>query len=205
MDIINLCLKTPNLGIILYFLIFVVIIPLILYSNSMDIIKYYLPMLVVIAHLLSKVGDPLIFGNLYKLNPDNLTSKVSTHIINIVALIGILWQIKKYNVKNIIFFGISLIVIVFVLSRNVLYYMLDYIDTKITKQYKYNWPLLIAGLVYIIILLVLQYGMVLISSKLIIDDNTSYSILDNSNNKTTKFLKKMSLNNINSLNNRLRK
>jgi hypothetical protein len=205
MDVLNLCLKTPNLGIILYFLIFVIIIPIILYSNSTDIIKYYLPMLVVIAHLLSKVGDSYIFGNLYNLKPDNTASKVSTHIINIVALIGVLWQIKNYNVKNMILFGISLLIIVFVLSRNVLDYMLDYIDTKITKQYKYNWPLLIVGLVYIIILLVLQYGMVIISSKLIIDDNTSYSMLDNSNNKTTKFLKKMSLNNINSLNNRLRK
>ena len=65
MDIVNICLKTPNLGIILYFLIFLILIPMILYSNSIDIIKYYIPMLVVIANLLSKIGSPQIFGNLY--------------------------------------------------------------------------------------------------------------------------------------------
>ena len=73
MDFLNLCLKIPNLGILLYYLIFVVIIPYVLISNqSLAVLKFYMPMMVAFAHLLNRVGDSKIFGNLYELQPKNM-------------------------------------------------------------------------------------------------------------------------------------
>ena len=70
MDLVNLCLKIPNLGILIYYLIFIVIIPYVLiYSQNIGILKYYMTMMVAFAHLLTRVGDPKLFGSLYQLNP----------------------------------------------------------------------------------------------------------------------------------------
>ena len=67
MDLVNLCLKIPNLGILLYYLIFIVIIPYILiYSNKIHLLKMYMPLMVAFAHLLTRIGDPALFENLYK-------------------------------------------------------------------------------------------------------------------------------------------
>ena len=47
MNLVSLCLKIPNLGILIFYLIFVVILPYILVLNgSTEVLKYYLPMLV---------------------------------------------------------------------------------------------------------------------------------------------------------------
>tara|TARA_B110001469_G_C9639807_1_gene321547 strand:- start:296 stop:865 length:570 start_codon:yes stop_codon:yes gene_type:complete len=189
-------MKIPNIGLIIYYSVFIFIIPVILFLKSKMILKYYIPMIVVIAHLLSLVGDNKIFLNLYSLEHTTLTSQISTYIINIIALLGILWQIKDYTLKNKLFTGMFLLVIVFVLSRTLLKHILDYVSTKLDDEYRYNWPLLFVGLLYIIVLLVIQYAM----------NHISYKFIDERNNinKTQQFVKNFDLANINSFNNKLR-
>lgn len=196
MNISNLFMKIPNIGLIIYYSVFIFIIPVILFLKSKMILKYYIPMIVVIAHLLSLVGDNKIFLNLYSLEHTTLTSQISTYIINIIALLGILWQIKDYTLKNKLFTGMFLLVIVFVLSRTLLKHILDYVSTKLDDEYRYNWPLLFVGLLYIIVLLVIQYAM----------NHISYKFIDERNNinKTQQFVKNFDLANINSFNNKLR-
>ena len=66
MNLLNLCLRIPNLGILLFFLIFIVIIPYILIlNNSIIVLKFYLPMLVAFANLLTIAGKKEIFEDLY--------------------------------------------------------------------------------------------------------------------------------------------
>ena len=167
MNLINLCLRIPNLGIILYYLIFVVIIPYMLVSNaSLDILKYYMPLMVAFANLLTLSGHDKLFGNLYQLKPKNFVAFVSTNFINLFALFGILWQCIDYsskdknNVTRSIIYGTVLFVIVFPFSRDGLKYVLDQIDYYLKKKtnmtYDYNWHLLAFGLLYIIFLLGLQ-------------------------------------------------
>ena len=67
MNLLNLCLRIPNLGILLYFLFFIVLIPYILIANSsLQILKYYMPLMVAFAHMLSLSGHSKLFGNLYE-------------------------------------------------------------------------------------------------------------------------------------------
>jgi len=198
MNLSELCMKIPNIGLIIYYVIFIILIPLILFLNSKMILKYYLPMTLVIAHLLSLIGNKKIFGNLYTLEHNTLISKISTYVINIIALLGILWQIKDYTLMNMLFTGILLLIIVFVFSRSLLKNIIQHVDNKLDEDedYDYKWSLLVVGLVYIILLLGIQYSMVKLSHK----------FFDERNNitKTQQFLKNFDLANINSFNNKLR-
>ena len=167
MNLINLCLRIPNLGIILYYLIFVVIIPYILVANAnLDILKYYMPLMVGFANLLTLSGDKKLFGNLYQLQPTNFVGFVSTNFINLFALFGILWQCIDYsnnnngNITKSIVYGTVLFVIIFPFSRQGLKFVVDHVDfymrEKTKMKYEYNWHMLTFGLLYIIFLLGLQ-------------------------------------------------
>ena len=167
MNLLNLCLRIPNLGIILYYLFFVVIIPYILIANhSMALLKYYMPFMVAFAHMLSLSGHKKLFGNLYELKPTNFVAFVSTNFINVFALFGILWQCIDYSqtktssLPRAVIYGIVLFMIVFPMSRHGLKFVLDNVDyymrVKNKSDFKYNWHLIVFGLLYIIFLLGLQ-------------------------------------------------
>ena len=99
MELVNLCLKIPNLGILVFYLIFIVIIPFaIIASRQLSILKYYLPILVALAHLLTYAGPSKLFENLYVLKPNNFVSFISSNFINLLTLYGIIWQcLENYN------------------------------------------------------------------------------------------------------------
>jgi hypothetical protein len=167
MNLVSLCLKIPNLGILIFYLIFVVILPYILVLNgSTDILKFYLPMLVAFANLLSKVGNRKIFENLYDLHPDNFVSFLSSNFINLFALFGILWQCLEYSktsngtVTKAVIYGTILFIIAFPFARNGLTFVLDHVDFYLREKtdltYRHNWHLLVFGLLYIIFLLGIQ-------------------------------------------------
>ena len=141
MNLVSLCLKIPNLGILIFYLIFIVIIPYILVLNgSTEILKYYLPMLVAFANLLSKVGNRKIFENLYDLQPDNFVSFLSSNFINLFALFGILWQCLEYSktsngtVTKAVIYGVVLFIIAFPFARNGLTFVLDHVDFYLREK-----------------------------------------------------------------------
>jgi len=167
MNLVNLCLRIPNLGILIFFLIFIVIIPYLLVLNkSIIVLKFYLPMLVAFANLLSRSGNKQIFENLYDLNPNNFVSFLSSNFINLFALFGILWQCLEYSktrngtVTKAVIYGTILFIIAFPFARNGLVFVLNnvdfYLKEKTQLTYKYNWHILVFGLLYIIFLLGLQ-------------------------------------------------
>ena len=166
MNLVSLCLKIPNLGILLFYLIFIVIIPYLLIMNkSLTVLKFYLPMLVAFANLLSQVGNEKIFKNLYSLRPDNFVCFLSSNFINLFALFGILWQCLEYskstgNVTQAVIYGAMLFIIAFPFARNGLNFVLENVDYYLREKteltYEYNWHLLVFGLLYIIFLLGFQ-------------------------------------------------
>lgn len=167
MNLVSLCLKIPNLGILVFYLIFIVIIPYLLILNkNLSVLKYYLPMLIAFANLLSHVGDEKIFKNLYSLKPDNFVCFLSSNFINLFALFGILWQCLEYsksrdgNVTKAVIYGAMLFIIAFPFARNGLVFVLENVDYYLRKKteltYEYNWHLLVFGLLYIIFLLGFQ-------------------------------------------------
>lgn len=167
MDLLNLCMRIPNLGILIFYLIFVIIIPyMLIASNSNDILKYYMPLLIAFANLLTLSGDKRVFGNLYQLQPDNFVAFISTNFINLFALFGILWQClehsKKYNIDITlsVIYGAVLFIIAFPMARQGMAFILTHVDKYMRKttdlKYNYNWHLITFGLLYIIFLLGLQ-------------------------------------------------
>jgi len=167
MNLLNLCLRIPNLGIIIFYLFFVVAIPYVLIANhSMGVLKYYMPLMVAFAHMLSLSGHKKLFGNLYELKPKNFVAFISTNFINLFALFGILWQCIDYSrstsngLARAVIYGIILFVIVFPMSRQGLKFVLDNVDLYMRKKsdlsFEYNWHLFVFGLIYIIFLLGLQ-------------------------------------------------
>ena len=166
MNLVSLCLRIPNLGILLFYLIFIVIIPyLLILNNSLTVLKFYLPMLVAFANLLSQVGDEKIFKNLYSLKPDNFVCFLSSNFINLFALFGILWQCLEYskatgNTTRAVIYGAILFIIAFPFARNGLVFVLENVDYYLREKteltYEYNWHMLVFGLLYIIFLLGFQ-------------------------------------------------
>ena len=229
MDLVNLCLKIPNLGILIYYLIFIVIIPYVLiYSQNIGILKYYMTMMVAFAHLLTRVGDPKLFGSLYQLNPKEFVPFISTNFINIFTLFGILWQCiefsRKYSLSNSVIYGILLFILALPFARAGLKFVLDNIDKylrgKTEVEYKHNWHLIVFGLLYIIFILGLQAILLTlvgfsgelklgISSKNANNVNNSNNkpnkpTKSNTNNPINRFLKKITLSNMSNFNKKLK-
>jgi hypothetical protein len=232
MDLVNLCLKIPNLGILIFFLIFIVIIPYVLiYSQNIGILKYYMTMIVAFAHLLTRVGDSSLFGNLYQLNPIEFVPFITANFINIFALFGILWQCiefsRKYSLANSVIYGILLFIIALPFARIGLKFVLENIDLylkdKSDVEYKHNWHLIVFGLLYIIFILGLQailLTLVGFSGELKYGISSNNSNVNNKSNKSNKsninnksntgnpinrFLKKFTLSNVSNFNNKIKK
>lgn len=211
MNFINLCLKIPNIGILLFFLIFIIIIPyLLIYNHSRDILKYYMPMMIAFAHLLTRVGSDKVFNNLYQLKPIEFVPFLSSNFINIFALFGILWQCieysRHYNLTNSIIYGILLFIITFPGARIGLKFVLDntdeYLKEKTGIEYKYNWHLVVFGLVYIIFILGLQAVLLTLLGLSKKDELTN---LNNNNTKKNKINKLLNNIQLSSITNSLRK
>ena len=189
MDLLSLCLRIPNLGILIFYLIFIIIIPYILMaSKSNDMLKYYMPLLVAFANLLTLVGDKQVFGNLYQLQPNNFVAFISTNFINLFALFGILWQCidhsRKYDidVTRSVIYGTILFVIAFPMARQGMVFILNNVDKYLKDttelNYKYNWHLMTFGLLYIVFLLGLQ---AILLSLVELSDSTPSKNYSNSN------------------------
>ena len=193
MDLLSLCLRIPNLGILIFYLIFVIIIPYVLMaSNSNDMLKYYMPLLVAFANLLTLAGDKRVFGNLYQLQPNNFVAFISTNFINLFALFGILWQclehsrIYNIDITRSVIYGTILFVIAFPMARQGMVFILTHVDKYLREttelKYNYNWHLMTFGLLYIVFLLGLQ---AILLSLIDFDDDRNNSKERNNNERNS--------------------
>jgi len=98
------------IGFISYFIIFVVIIPLLLYrAQQYNFLEVYLPNVDLIANLLTWSSGPYdIWSNLYK-NDDSISRFTSRTLINYMALLGLTFIIARETKRtNNIFAGWSM-------------------------------------------------------------------------------------------------
>ena len=156
-----------NSGLIMYYLVFILIIPFILstYGINTGMLPFYLPLMVVLANVLTLSGIPA-FQDLYKMKPDTKLSMISTHIINLVALIGVMWQsinqvtLYNNNVGAAAAYAVILFLVTFPLARGGLKFILRHADEYLREKSRYsfnnNWHLIITGLLYIVFLIGFQ-------------------------------------------------
>ena len=91
------------IGLISWYLIFIVIIPfLIIHSKSFNELKYYLPIIDLIANIFSVSGkkNKQVFKDVYSLSPNNIVSFISTNFINLLALTGVAWNGVDVAIKR---------------------------------------------------------------------------------------------------------
>ena len=183
MRFINLCLSIPNLDTIIFYLIFVILIPAYLFSTSdYESLKYYLPALIMIAVTLTEAGKPDLFVNLYPnfCEPNTtFAGYLSTNIINGLAIVGILAQalvitmatssITLGLVSGLITFGIA-----FPMAQQILPFFINEVH-ELTNilfggrvSFPGNWHKYFTGLIFGIFLLGVQYVMLVGFTKYIL-------------------------------------
>lgn len=186
MKFINLCLSIPNLDTIIFYLIFVILIPAYLFSTSdYETLKYYLPALIMIAVTLTEAGKPDFFVNLYP-NPCDATTfsgYLSTNIINGLAVVGILSQalviaMATSSLTLGLVSGLITFAIAFPMAQTILPFFINEVDDlsyyifENRVRFPGNWHKYFIGLVFGIFLLGVQYVMLIGFTKYILSSGT---------------------------------
>ena len=171
MKFINLCLSIPNLDTIIFYLIFVILIPAYLFSTSdYETLKYYLPALIMIAVTLTEAGKPDFFVNLYP-NPCDATTTfsgyLSTNIINGLAVVGILSQALVITMATSsltlgLVSGLITFAIAFPMAQTILPFFIAEVD-ELTHTlfsdvvtFPGNWHKYFTGFVFVVLFMTLQ-------------------------------------------------
>ena len=186
MKFINLCLSIPNLDTIIFYIIFVILIPGYLFvAADYETLKYYLPALVMLAVTLTESGSPDLFVNLYPNQCINTTMAgfLSTNIINGLAVVGILAQslvitLATSNLTLGLVSGLITFAIAFPMAQQILPYFINQVDElrytifNGNVRFPNNWHKYMAGLIFSIVLLGTQYLLTGVFTMYILSPNT---------------------------------
>lgn len=187
MKFINLCLSVPNLDTIIFYVIFVITIPAILFMNSdYESLKYYLPALIMMAITLTTAGAPDMFQNLYPSSCDVGTTFggfLSTNLINGLAVVGILAQAlviasATSSITLGLVSGLITFAIAFPMAQTILPFFILEVDELVNRRFggrisfPGNWHMYMAGLIFSILLLGIQYIMLVGFTRYILSSGT---------------------------------
>jgi len=182
MKFINLCLSIPNLDTIIFYIIFVISIPGYLFSSGdFETLQYYLPALVMAAVTLTESGSPDLFTNLYPTECSNTTFSgfLSTNIINGLAVVGILVQslviaMATSSITLGLVTGLITFSITFPMAQQILPFFIREVDDLRNSafggrtRFPGNWHKYMAGIIFSIFLLGVQYVMLIGFTKYIL-------------------------------------
>ena len=165
-NFLQICLNVPNLGTLVFFLIFVLAIPATLISaEQYDSLKYYLPALVMMASTLTESGKPRYFDTLYPPVPDTATAWLSKNFINLLAVIGIMLNSIVVSMSTgSVLLGLVTSIIAFMITFPVggsivpffIRYMDELLKARTTFRYPGNWHKYFTGFVFIVLFMTLQ-------------------------------------------------
>lgn len=160
--------KLPNLDTLLFYLIFVILIPIFLISaNYLDMFKYYFPMIVMLAATLTESGKPRYFVNLYPQTSHNMSSFFSKNILNLLAVMGILTNclvigMASGNLILGLYTGVIAFILTFPVANEFLPFIIrqaDYLLKDITvkgTRFYGNWHKYFVGIVFILFFMALE-------------------------------------------------
>ena len=175
----DVCLTLPNVGLFVFYLIFILLVPLLLIAlKKSNLITIYLPLLVPIAIVISESGGRKV-RQLYpiKSNETELIGKVSKLLLNFMAICGIMWMavsngINRNNLVYGVLSGIVTITVVFLISPEFIPVVIKkgdtYLEEKDAKM-KYDLHKYGIGLLFIIILYVFDIVFTEVSYKSLSD------------------------------------
>jgi hypothetical protein len=154
---------------------------ILLSSEDYDSLKYYLPALVMIAVTLTESGSPDLFVNLYPsdISTMSFTGFLSSNLINGLATVGILLQslivaAASGSITLGLTTGIIIFFITFPMAQQILPFFIREVDDLRTNAFNANvkfpgnWHKYMAGLIFSIFLLGVQYVMLIGFTKYIL-------------------------------------
>lgn len=199
----QLCMNLPNLGSIGFFIIFVVLIPLLMVStDNVNGLKYYLPLLVMLASMLTEAGKPKLFKDLYPIgHPTNLSGALSKYTINLLAISGVLINIVRLGIQHnnlmlATLSGLISFVIIFPVGGELIPYFIRRGDERLRQltrtgtQFQLNWHKYVIGLFFIVLFMGIHY----IVLKLLVNMFLTQSAQNNLNRANT--IKTTTINNV---------
>jgi len=102
---LDLIVRIPNFGLIIFYIIFIILIPLLIYYSKPIFINNVLPFYSIIilglASILTSSGHPYIFQNLYPIKITNSLSWISKNFISLMSICGILLGTKEDYLNKI--------------------------------------------------------------------------------------------------------
>lgn len=186
MNFLNICLNVPNLDTIAFYIIFVILIPGQLFlSENYQTLQYYLPALVMTAVTLTEAGSPDLFINLYPTDcfMTSFSGFLSTNIINCLAIVGILMQCLTLSsatgsITLGLVTGIIIFAVTFPLAQQILPFFIKEVDELARNKFAGtnfpgSWHKYMAGLIFSIFLLCVQYVMLIAFTKYILSTGIS--------------------------------
>tara|TARA_B100000242_G_C43013278_1_gene471137 strand:+ start:508 stop:1071 length:564 start_codon:yes stop_codon:yes gene_type:complete len=164
---LSITLNMPNIGLIIYYLVCIILIPIILInSKDKNMISLYLPLLLPIAQILKTSGNPNMYQNLLMDGETkNMVAFVSNTIILILTVIGILWYsigltMRNNRLEDGIVIGLVISIVVFGSTYVLLPEAIKNLDhimrTKTQINLNYNWHRYVAGFIVLLIIVGLQ-------------------------------------------------
>jgi len=198
--LIQICLRVPNLGSLVFFLVFVLAIPAILLNaNQLVALQFYLPLLVMMAVTLAESGYPNYFQNLYPLGQaQNLSGFVSRTFINTLAALGILSAaiLTTVNSGGNVALGMTIGIIglgmAFPIATQVIPFFIRQVDAllrELTKQgtkFPGNWHKYFTGMAFILFFISMQFVLTRYAKDTIVSDTRSNNFYNtNTTNNTS--------------------
>lgn len=196
MSVFNMCLNIPNMGSILFYLIFIILIPMyLIFTSNTDSLNYYFPTVVMLAITITEAGKPNQNQNLYPMPPTNLQGFLSTNIINGMAIVAILFQAVSAAVYyNSVYLGVMLgfisFLVVFPLAQQLLPFFIRQGDLilreKTSFRFPGNWHKYILGFIFMIVLLLIENVIIMAISQQIFSTGSSSSSTNSNTGKSPK-------------------
>ena len=170
-DLLNICVKMPNIGSFVFYIIFVLCIPVILIQTANHhLLNYFLPLLVPISIILTEGGKPLnIFKDLYPYKYKNLSGFISKNIINFISVTSIIWFSMNltFKTQNYVYGTLSCmisLILIFFMAREVIPLSIRRIQLYLERNnYKldnvyYSHRFLI-GIIILLLLFLIEVGL----------------------------------------------
>lgn len=168
---LQVCLRVPNLGSLVFFLVFVLGVPAVLLSaGALTTLQFYLPLLVMMSAALVESGRPYYFQNLYPLEtPTNLSGFLSKMFINGLAAVGILSAAvlttvnSGGNVALGMAVGMIALAVAFPIGTQVIPFFIKQVDallrdvTRKGTRFPGNWHKYFTGAAFVIFFISMQF------------------------------------------------
>ena len=178
-NFLNLCIKLPNIGLFVFYFLFLLVVPLVLIRlNKLNLMSVYLPLLVPIAIVISQ-SEPKKMKQLYPLKDKDtdMVGRLSKLLLNFMAISCIMWVSVSYgiNKNNLVYgvvSGIVSITVIFFISPEFIPIVIKEGDQYLKNKdidFKYDWHKYGIGTLFVILLYTID----------ILLSETSYRILTN--------------------------